>query len=109
MIAKETHGDATRVVFSRLPDIHSATDIARNGLISYGRFALLRDNTFWWGDNLSSHPRDTKTGWYWAIPSGSREIVVSARGCKLDIEELMAPDNPVIGQLLRELKRRRIL
>ena len=109
MIANEPHASKPRIVFSRLPDIHSVTDIAKNELINYGRFALLNDNTFWWGDNLSSHPRDTKTGWYWAIPAGAREIVVSARGCKLDIEELMTPNNPIIGLLLRELKRRRII
>lgn len=109
MIESKATVSIPRVVFLRLPDIHAAAEVAKHGFESYGRFALLKDNAFWWGDNLSSHPRDTKTGWYWAIAANTREIIVSARGCKLDLEELMTPDNPIIARLIGELRRRRII
>jgi len=109
MIETKAKVSIPRVVFSRLPDIHRAADVAKHGFESYGRFALLNDNSFWLGDSLSSHPRDTKTGWYWAIAAKTREVIVSARGCKLDLEVLMTPNNAVIARLIGELMRRRII
>jgi hypothetical protein len=84
---------------TRLPDIHSNLD--RYGFRDYGRFALLRDGGFWWGDIRSSHPRDCQIGWYWAI-SGEGDLLVSARGEGIDGDSLFGEKKPVLARLLAE-------
>ena len=98
-----------KISYTRLPDINRHEAITSYRLHDYGRFAVLTDNSFWWGDVLSTHPRTTKTGWYWAVGDKPDELLISARGSKLDLEALHGPDNPVVDLLIRELKKRRIL
>jgi hypothetical protein len=109
MSGMKTVESAIRISRVRLPDINKTTDVTSHGLRDYGRFAVLTDNTFWFGDELSSHPRTTRTGWYWAVTDNPDELLISARGSQFDLEELDGPNNPVIGLLVRELKKRRIL
>jgi len=94
-----------KIAFVRLPDISSFADLDRHGLVSYGRFALLQDGSLWVGDLHSSHPRDTKIGWYWAV-SGEGKLLISARGAEIDNELLRSPESLILPQLISELKRR---
>lgn len=90
---------------ARLPHINSFADLARYGYRAYGRFAILQDGTLWVGDLHSSHPRDTKVGWYWAV-SGEGKFLISARGAEVDNELLRSPKSLILPQLILELKRR---
>jgi hypothetical protein len=65
----------------RLPDINSQDELTKYRFNAYGRFALLRDESFGFGDLHSSHPTTTQRGWYWAIDiDGS--LLISPRGAK---------------------------
>ena len=90
----------------RLPDIDSERGLSRHGLADYGRFALLRDGSFWFGGLSSSHPRDCAVGWYWAVAADGR-LLVSARGAAVDGQSLLGERRPVLALLVEELVERR--
>jgi hypothetical protein len=92
----------------RLPDINNDRDLERYGYRAYGRFALLRDGSFWFGDMRSSHPRDCMIGWYWAV-SAAGELLVSARGARVDGERLFGDLRRALARLMEELRRRHVL
>lgn len=93
---------------ARLPDLDDPADAAARGYYAYGRFARLRSGGLWFGDARSSHPATTIAGWYWAVEA-SGAIIVSARGSRLDGEELFSGDRAVLAWLLEELEARRII
>jgi hypothetical protein len=76
--------------------------------VFYGRFAILLDGSFWFGNLYSRHPAVTKVGWYWAT-TRSEELLVSARGPKLDGEALSHEHKPTLARLVQELVKRRII
>jgi hypothetical protein len=90
----------------RLPDINSNID--RYGFRAYGRFALLRNGSIWFGDIRSCHPFNCQIGWYWAI-ANTGELLVSARGAGIDGDSLFRERKPVLAALVEELVRQRIL
>ena len=96
------------VMFKRLPDINKQHQMLDHSLSNYGRFAVLRSETFWFGDIRSSHPTTTQTGWYWAIDKRNN-LVVSARGSNLDLEKLLENEKRVLRILIAELEDRRLL
>jgi len=89
--------------FKRLPDINRPQEMDRHGFSSYGRFAVLRDDSLWVGEIASSHPRETLAGFYWAIGSDG-ELLISTRGNILDYDFL--EDSSILDQLTHELIRR---
>lgn len=97
-----------KITYSHLPDISTYRDIERYPeLRNYGRFAICTDQSFWFSDTvISSHPANTKYGYYWAISSGS--IIVSARGAETDIEHFQRNEYGMAASLLSALKRRRL-
>ncbi len=95
-------------IFKRLPDINSYPEFEKTGLRAYGRFAILNDGSFWFGDLQSSHPRDTKAGWYWAVDS-ARNVLISARGAELDNDIIRDPKTRVLKWLIGELSRRGLI
>ena len=97
-----------RVSLARLPDIDSVSGLARHGLTDYGRFALLRDGSFWFAGLASSHPRDCAVGWYWAI-TAEGGLLVSARGAARDGQSLFGERKPVLALLVGELVARRTI
>jgi hypothetical protein len=92
---------------TRLPDIDSDRQLQQTGYVFYGRFAVLLENSFWYGSLSTSHPAVTKTGWYWATTRAD-ELLVSARGSKLDGEALFHEHKPVLALLVEELVKRGI-
>ena len=92
----------------RLPDIDSDRQLQQTGYVFYGRFAVLLDNSFWFGSLSTSHPAVTKTGWYWAT-TRAEELLVSARGSKLAGDALFHEHKPVLAWLIEELVKRRII
>lgn len=92
----------------RLPDIDSDRQLQQTEYLSYGRFAILLDGSFWFGDLHTSHLAVTKLGWYWATTRAD-ELLVSARGSKLDGEALFHEHKPVLARLIEELVKRRII
>ena len=93
---------------ARLPDIDSGCGLARHGLADYGRFAVLRDGSFWFGGLASSHPRDCAVGWYWAVAADGG-LLVSARGAAADGRSLFGERKQVLALLVEELVARRII
>jgi len=91
---------------TRLPDINTDQDMTRHGFHDYGRFALTRTG-FWFAGSRSSHPADCQVGWYWAI--SGEELLVSARGAKMDGESLFNERKPVLARLVEELVKRRVI
>jgi len=92
----------------RLPDINTDRQLQQTGYVFYGRFAVLLDNSFWFGSMSTSHPAVTKTGWYWATTRAD-ELMVSPRGSKLAGEALFNEYKPVLAWLIEELVKRRII
>lgn len=92
----------------RLPDINSDHQLQATPYCVYGRFAILLDGSFWYGDLHSSHPAVTKVGWYWAI-NRQGDLAVSARGAGVEGESLFAERKPVLARLVEELVKRRIV
>ncbi len=93
---------------TRLPDIHSYASAAAHGFRNYGRFAVTRDGGFFFAETLSSHPSDTKVGWYWAI-ARDEEVLVSARGAAIDGEALFHEYRPALALLVEALVQRRYI
>jgi len=97
-----------RVALARLPDIDSGSGLARHGLTAYGRFAILRDGSFWFAGLASSHPRDCAVGWYWAVTQEGG-LLVSARGAAAEGRSLFGERRPVLALLVEELVARRTI
>lgn len=97
-----------KITYSRLPDISAYRDLERYPeLRYYGRFAICSDQSFWFSDTVvSSHPANTKYGFYWAISSNG--VIVSARGAGSDIERFQQNEYGMASSLLLALKRRRL-
>ncbi len=93
---------------ARLPDLDDPDEASRRGYRAYGRLALLRSGGLWFGDARSSHPGSSRIGWYWAIDADGN-VLVSARGCNTDIDELLGVDRKFLAWLLTELERRRLI
>jgi hypothetical protein len=93
---------------TRLPDINNDRQLQATPYWAYGRFALLMDGSFWFGDLYSSHPAVTKTGWYWAVDR-QRDLHVSARGAGIDGEMLVRERRDVLAWLVGELVRRGVI
>lgn len=93
---------------TRLPDISTDRQLQATPFCAYGRFALLRDGAFWYGDLRSSHPTTTQTGWYWAA-DGSGDLHVSARGAGIDGQMLVRDRRDILAWLVHELVRRRVI
>ncbi len=91
-----------------LPDIDTLDDVGEYGYSGYGRFAVLEDGGFWFGETRSSHPATTDTGWYWATTK-SGELLVSARGAVADGEALFGKRKPVLALLIDELVKMRYI
>jgi len=92
----------------RLLDLNTDAEIERHGYACYGRFSMLRNGSFWFGDVRSMHPKETSIGWYWAIsPTG--ELLVSARGAAPDGERLFTDCKPILTLLIEELVKRRYI
>lgn len=93
---------------ARLPDLDDPDEADKQGYRAYGRLALLRSGTLWFGDARSSHPGSSRIGWYWAI-AADESLLVSARGCLTDIDTLFSGDRKILAWLLTELERRRLI
>lgn len=93
---------------TRLPDIHAYDAAEAHGFRYYGRFAVTRSGGFFFADTVSSHPLDTKVGWYWAIVRDA-ELLVSARGSVIDGEALFHEYAPVLALLVEALVKRRYI
>lgn len=93
---------------TRLPDFNTDRQLHATPYWAYGRFAVLLDGSFWFGDLHSSHPTVTKVGWYWAVDRHG-DLTVSARGAGVDGEALFAQQKPVLARLVEELVKRRII
>lgn len=104
------NSEETQVLISlaRLPDINTDRQLQDTPYWAYGRFAILLDGSFWYGDLHSSHPSVTKTGWYWAVDRHG-DLTVSARGAGVDGEALFGKYKPVLARLVEELVKRRII
>ena len=96
------------ISFSRLPDTHRIQVIEEAGYIDYGRFAVTTSGNIVVSGINSSHPSNTKTGWYWAVDSGGN-LTVSPRGAQLDNDELLKEDQFLLRCLIAELKKKHIL
>ena len=92
----------------RLPDINTDRQLQATLYWAYGRFAILTDQSLWFGDLYSSHPTVTHTGWYWAIDRAG-DLFVSARGAGIDGEMLMRDRRDILAWLVGELVQRRII
>jgi hypothetical protein len=93
---------------TRLPDINTDRQLQQTPYWAYGRFAILLDGAFWFGDLHSSHPAVTRTGWYYAMDRAGT-LLVSARGAGVDGEALFGKYKPVLARLVKELVKRRVI
>jgi hypothetical protein len=93
---------------TRLPDINTDRQLQATTYWAYGRFAVLLDGSFWFGDLHLSHPAVTKTGWYWAT-TRAEELLVSARGAGIEGEMLVRDRKDVLARLVEELVKRRVI
>ena len=73
----------------RLPDVHHLEDLSPD-LERYGRCAVLRNGTFWYGETMSSHPPVTKEGFYWAFAGST--LYFSPRGAAIHWEQYITDD-----------------
>lgn len=96
------------IKLTRLPDINTDRQLQQTPYWAYGRFAVLMDGSFWFGDLHSSHPSVTKTGWYWAVDRLC-DLTVSARGAGVDGKALFGKYKPVLAKLVEELVKRRVI
>lgn len=96
------------ITLTRLPDINTDLQLKETAYRDYGRFAVLRDMGFWFGDLHSSHPATTKTGWYWAVDKAG-DLYVSPRGAVIDGEKLFTERKDILAWLIEELVRKRVI
>ena len=73
----------------RLPDIDSYDSLPAE-YEEYGRFAVLRNGTYWSAPIMSSHPPTTKDGFYWAVIGDT--LYLSPRGTTMGWPEIMTDD-----------------
>ena len=97
-----------KIRLSRLPDINTDRQLKATVYVAYGRFALLHNGSYWFGDLYSSHPSATRTGWYWAIDRQG-DLHVSARGAEVDGDVLVREQRDILVWLVGELVSRRII
>lgn len=97
-----------RVRLGRLPDLDSEEAAERRGLRAYGRFAITRGGRFWFGSARSSHPGDTRVGWYWALDQEGT-LLVSARGVEADGLALFEDGRPTLAFLVERLVKLRVI
>ena len=64
----------------RLPDLKKIPEEYDN----YGRFGIDNKDNYFFSFAASSHPRNTKEGFYWAIKNDY--LYISPRGCTLNWE-----------------------
>ena len=93
---------------TRLPDINTDRQLDATPYWAYGRFALLLDGSFWFGDLHSSHPSVTKVGWYWALDRNAN-LHISPRGAAIDGDLLFNGRRELLAWLIEELVRRRVI
>jgi hypothetical protein len=86
----------------RLPDIDRPENIPAN-FDEYGRFAILSSGSLWHGPYSTSHPHNTRDGFYWA-KSGDT-IYLSPRGSLLGWPDIITDE--IILWLLTSLDLRR--
>lgn len=96
------------ISFCCLPDVNTFADLERYGYRAYGRFAILQDGTLWVGDLHSSHPRDTKVGWYWAV-SDDGTFFFSARGAETDNKLVSGSSYQILRLLITKLRSSKII
>lgn len=65
---------------TRLPDVDCYRNLPHR-FEDYGRLAILNSGTFWSGDIRSSHPPNTREGFYWATRGDT--LFLSPRGALL--------------------------
>jgi hypothetical protein len=82
----------------RLPDINRNRDLPPE-YEEYGRFAVLNNGRFWNGDIRSSHPPNTRDGFYWAIRGST--LFLSPRGSTYNWPQVISDD--LIRWLVRRL------
>ncbi len=70
-----------KIIIKQLPDIHNIPKEYQ----AYGRFGILQNNSLWFGNHLTSHPK-VKIGYYWAIDENN--LYISSRTSKEDINFL---------------------
>jgi len=97
-----------KIRLARLPDINTDRQLKATPYVAYGRFALLRNASFWFGELYSSHPPVTLIGWYWAIDRQG-DLHVSARGAEVDGDVLVREQRDILVWLVGELVSRRII
>ncbi len=85
----------------RLPDINKQSQLPP-GYNDYGRFAITNNGNLWFAGISSSHPPDTKDGFYWALSSYS--LFISPRGSTFGFPEIIGED--IINWLLDKLRIR---
>jgi len=83
----------------RLPDINKYSQLPAE-YTDYGRFAITHNSKLWFAGISSSHPQDTKDGFYWAISGNT--IFISPRGSTLNFPDIIGAD--IIEWLLMKLK-----
>lgn len=82
----------------RLPDINKYSQLPQ-GFSDYGRFAITNSNNLWFAGIISSHPSDTKNGFYWATSGGT--VFISPRGSNFGFPQNITQD--IIVWLLKKL------
>ncbi len=83
----------------RLPDINKQSQLPSD-YSDYGRFAITNKGNLWFAGISSSHPPDTKDGFYWALSGNT--IFISPRGSTFGFPEIIG--NDIIEFLLDKLR-----
>lgn len=104
----ETEIKDTHIHIRQLPDTHNPEVISSLNLMDYGRCWITNSGLFGWGGIRSSHPRNTRTGWYWGVDNYG-DLIISPRNVVSDTDILFQNNNRIIGELISELKKNRIL
>lgn len=86
----------------RLPDLCSDEAAQAQGFLDYGRFAVTNSGRFWLGPARSSHPSDTRVGWYWALEVDGT-LLVSPRGAGIEGLALFNEGKPILALLVKRL------
>jgi len=102
-----TNKKVTRVLTvdlsKRLPDINKYSTVPKD-LERYGRCAILRNGSFWFGEVNTSHPPSTQEGFYWAIYGSV--LYFSPRGSLYNWEEKITDELIRFVSVKTGLKRR---
>ncbi len=84
-----------QIIQKNLPDVNYVPP----EFDKYGRFAITTDNLFWVGEEKSSHPPNTKEGFYYAL--AGKTLYISPRGNILSTASL---NKKIISLLLKHLR-----